>query len=186
MQKERSDWVEMRPSLDPARLVFIDETGIRTNCTPRYGWSKRGEPCIGKAPCSWKSYSTVAAIRLSGVGEATTVEGAFNKPLFKEYMESALLPSLTRGDVVIMDNLSVHKNSFDERKFKRRGIAIKYLPRYSPDLNPIEEMWANVKRIIRKIEPRSGDEIWWAMNEALWSVTSENIAGWFRGCGYFH
>lgn len=176
----------MRDSFDPEALVFIDETGIRTNCTPRYGWSERGKPCIGSAPGSWKSYSRVAAISLAGVGMATTVEGAFNKASFKEYMEDILLPSLKRGDTVIMDNLSIHKNSFDVRRFSRRGIKIKYLPRYSPDFNPIENMWSKVKQIIRKKEPRSGDQIWHAMNEALWSVTTENIAGWLRGCGYFH
>lgn len=95
------------------------------------------EHCIGKAPGSWKSFSTTAAIRLSGVGEAATVEGAFNKELFKEYMENLLLPILKRGDIVIMDNPAVHKNSFDEGKFERRGITIKYLSRYSPDFNPI-------------------------------------------------
>lgn len=114
------------------------------------------------------------------------MEGAFNKDAFREYMEDILLPSLKRGDIVVMDNLSVHKNSFNKRKFARRGITIKYLPRYSPDLNPIENMWAKIKPFIRKIEPRSGDQIWRAMNEALWEVTEENIAGWFRACGYFH
>lgn len=173
-------------TVDPNCLVFIDETGIRTNCTPRYGWSKRGEPCIGDAPGSWKSFSTIGAIRLSGVETATTVEGAFDKELFKEYMEDCLLPSLKRGDIVVMDNLSVHKNSFDEDLFKRRGIGIKYLPRYSPDLNPIEYLWANIKPLIRKMEPRTGDGIWAAMNEALWAVTPENLTGWFQGCGYFH
>lgn len=101
-------------------------------------------------------------------------------------MEDCLFPFLKRGDIVIMDNLSVHKNSFDKRKFEKRGISIKYLPRYSPDLNPIENLWANAKPAIRKMEPRTGDEIWQAMNEVLWAVTKENIAGWFRGCGYFH
>ena len=117
---------------------------------------------------------------------AATGEGAFNNASFKEYMEDLLLPSLKRGDIVIMDNLSIHKNSFDVRRFTRRGIKIKYLPRYSPDFNPIENMWSKVKQIIRKKEPRTGDQIWHTMNEALWSVTAENIAGWFRGCGYFH
>ena len=173
-------------SVDAQRLIFIDETGVKTNCAPRYGWSKRGEPCVGKAPGSWKLFSTIGAIRLSGVEAALTVEGAFNKELFKEYMERHLLPSLKRGDIVVMDNLSVHKNSFDETLYRRRGIGIKYLPRYSPDLNPIENMWAKGKPAIRKMEPRTGDEVWAAMNEALWSVTSENISGWFRGCGYFH
>lgn len=172
--------------MDPSKLVFIDETGIRTNSTPRYGWSKRGEPCIGHSPASWKSVSFIGAIRLDGVGEGSTVQGAFNKESFGEYMEEYLLPSLKRGDIVVMDNLSVHKKSFNMRRFKRRGIEIKYLPRYSPDLNPIENMWGKVKEIIRKIGPRTEDEIWNATNEALWAVTQSNIAGWFRGCGYLH
>lgn len=172
--------------MDPSRLVFIDETGIRTNCAPRYGWSKRGEPCIGHAPASWKSVSLIAAIRLDGVGEGSTVTGAFNRESFREYMEEYLLPSLKRGDIVVLDNLSVHKNSFNMRKFKRRGIEVKYLPRYSPDLNPIENMWSKVKEIIRKIGPRSEDEIWHSVNEALWAATQSNIAGWYRGCGYLH
>lgn len=91
-------------------------------------------------PGSWKSFSAVAAINLAGVGMAATVEDAFNKASFKEYMEELLLPSLKRGDIVIMDNLSIHKNSFGVRRFTRRGIKIKYLPRYSPDFNPIENM----------------------------------------------
>lgn len=118
--------------------------------------------------------------------QSTTVEGAFKKESFKEYMEDILLPSLKRGDIVIMDNLSIHKNSFDKKKFKRRGIEIRYLPRYSPDQNPIELMWAKIKMIIRKACGRNGDEIWEATNESLWTVTPENIEGWFRGCGYFH
>lgn len=170
----------------PSKLVFIDETGIRTNSSPRYGWSKRGHPCVGKAPCSWKSFSVIGAVRLSGASPALLIEGAFNKKSFKKYMENILLPTLKRGDIVVMDNLSVHKNSFDEQLFASRGIKIKYLPRYSPDLNPIENMWAKVKPYIRKSEPRSGDQIWQAMNEALWSITTQNIEGWFRGCGYFH
>lgn len=141
---------------------------------------------MGEAPGAWKSYSAISAIRLEGVVETTSVEGAFNKLSFTEYMEDILLPSLKRGDFVVMDNLSIHKNSFDVKKFKRRGISIKYLPRYSPDLNPIELMWAKWKTMTRKLEPRTGEETWQAINKAQWSVTLENISGWFRGCGYFH
>lgn len=141
---------------------------------------------MGHAPASWKSVSLIAAIRLDGVGAGSTVQGAFNKESFKEYMEEDLLPSLKRGDIVILDNLSVHKKSFNMRRFRRRGIEVKYLPRYSPDLNPIENMWGKVKEVVRKIEPRTIDEVWHATNEGLWSVTHSNIAGWFRGCGYLH
>lgn len=101
-------------------------------------------------------------------------------------MEKQLLPLLKRGYTVIMDNLSVHKNSFDIAKFLRKGILIKYLPRYSPDLNPIEFMWSKVKAILRQIGARTQDELWHATNEALWSITTDNIAGWFKKCGYLH
>lgn len=97
-----------------------------------------------------------------------------------------LAPTLKRGDIVVMDNLSIHKDSFDLGKFSRRGIKVKYLPRYSPDLNPIENMWGKAKEIIWKIEPRTEDEIWHAVNKALWAITPENISGWFKGCGYLH
>ena len=116
----------------------------------------------------------------------TTIEGAFNKAYFKEYMEVDLLPTLKRGDIVVMDNLNIHKKSFDMGKFKQRGIEVRYLPRYSPDLNPIETMWAKLKAIIRKIEPRNVEELWKATNEALWSVSPSNLAGWFKGSGYLH
>lgn len=116
----------------------------------------------------------------------TTIDSAFDKASFKEYMEVDLLPTLKRGDIVVMDNLNVHKKSFNMRRFKQRGIEVRYLPRYSPDLNPIENMWAKMKAIIRKIEPRNGDELWQATNEALWSVSPSNLAGWFKGCGYLH
>lgn len=130
--------------------------------------------------------SLIAAIKLDGVGAGSTVSGAFNKESFREYMEEDLLPSLKRGDIVVLDNLSVHKNSFNIRRFKRRGIEVKYPPRYSPGLNPIENMWGKVKASIRKIEPRTEEEIWHATNEALCAVSNSNIAGWIRGCGYLH
>lgn len=184
--RERGIWKDWKERADPNRLVFLDETGVRTNLTSRYGWSLRGQPCKGTAPAGWKSFSILSAIRLKGVVQSTTVEGAFKKESFREYMEDILLPSLKRGDIVIMDNLSIHKDSFDKKRFKRRGIEIRYLPRYSPDENPIELMWSKVKAILRKACARNGDELWKATNEALWTVTPENIAGWFRGCGYFH
>lgn len=186
VQKTRSEWFEWIKDVDPAKLIFLDETGIKTNCTPRYGWSERGKPCIGTAPASWKSYSAIAAISSKEVIAAATLEGAFNKNSFRIYMEEMLYPSLKRGDIVVMDNLSVHKDSFDKKKFKRKGIIIKYLPPYSPDFNPIESMWGKMKSIIRKLEPRDGDQIWDAVNEALWDITEENLCGWYHGCGYFH
>lgn len=181
---ERVEWEDWKTEVDPHRLVFVDETGVRTNLAPKYGWSLRGQPCVGDAPGGWKSCSIISAIRLSGVVESATLEGAYNKKSFKAYMEEILLPTLKRGDIVVMDNLSVHKNSLDAKLFKRKGVEIKYLPRYSPDQNPIELMWAKLKGIIRRACARTLDGIWDATNEALWSITPANIHGWFRGCGY--
>lgn len=114
------------------------------------------------------------------------MEGALNKPTFRYFMEELLLPRLERGTIVIMDNLRVHKNSFNMRKFHRKGISIIYLPPYSPDLNPIENMWSKLKEIIKKMNPRNLLEIWRAMNSAFFAITSTNLAGWFKHCGYNH
>lgn len=151
-----------------------------------YGWSQKGEKCFGYTPGAWKSYSILSAISSNKVIESILIDGSLNKPTFKYFMEDLLLPQLDRNTIVIMDNLSVHKNSFDLYKFENKSIVIKYLPPYSPDLNPIENMWGKVKSIIKKINPRNFEEIWDAMNEALWCVTQSNLIGWFRGCGYIH
>lgn len=101
-------------------------------------------------------------------------------------MEDLLLPQLDPGTIIILDNLSVHKNSFDVDRFNRKSIIIKYLPPYSPEFNPIENMWSKVKAFIKRMNPRDFDSIWNALNEALWNVTASNLTGWFRHCGYLH
>lgn len=167
-------------------MFFLDETGIKTNITASYGWSKKGKRCFGYAPGAWKNYTILAAIGVDKIVQGILIDGTLDKPTFKYFMEDVLLPQLPKGSIVGMDNLSVHKHSFDMNLFIKKKIEIRYLPPYSPDLNPIENMWSKVKSIIRKMNPRNFDEVWHAMNESFWEITPTNLCGWYRNCGYFH
>jgi transposase len=127
----------------------------------------------------------LSSIRLNGNTECVVFDGAVNKKMFSAYMEDMPLPELRHGDIVIMDNLSAHKNSFDTRKFTSQGITIKYLPAYSPDLNPVEKMWSKVKTKLRESQATDADTLFQAIAEAFRSITVSNAKGWFESCGYF-
>ena len=127
----------------------------------------------------------LSSIRLDGGTECIVFDGAVDKPMFSAYMEECLLPQLKDNDIVIMDNLSVHKNSFDVSKFEARNIKIKYLPAYSPDLNPIEKMWSKVKTNLRESQTTDVDALYLAIKDAFDSITPSNALGWFESCGYF-
>lgn len=125
-----------------------------------------------------------SSIRLDGSTECLVFEGATNKMSFGVYMEECLLPQLRDNDIVIMDNLSSHKNSFDMSKFKARNITIKYLPAYSPDLNPIEQMWSKIKAFLRECRATTVDELFLAIQRAFKAVAPSDARGWFENCGY--
>lgn len=152
---------------------------------PLRGRSLRGERCHGSAPGSWKTTTMLSSIRLDGHTECLVFDGAVDKRMFSAYMEEVLLPTLKEGDIVIMDNLSVHKNSFDVNKFRERNIEIKYLPAYSPDLNPIEKMWSKIKEKLREYQATDTDALFLAIKNAFSLVTASNARGWFQSCGYF-
>jgi transposase len=126
----------------------------------------------------------LSSIRLNGSSECVVFDGAVDKKMFGAYMEGMLLPELLPGDIVIMDNLSAHK-SFDASMFTAKGITIKYLPAYSPDLNPIEKMWSKVKGKLREYQATDVDALFIAIGEAFSSITASNAEGWFESCGYF-
>lgn len=168
---------------DLQHLVFIDESCAKTNMTPFYGWSKRGERCHGHAPCAWKRYTMLSSIRLNGTTESILFENGLDKKTFSEYVYDVLLPELREGDMVIMDNLRAHKIDFERLALK--GVHVKNLPRYSPDFNPIEMMWSQIKGKLRKAEARNFWDLWREVSIAHLDVTSENARGWFTGCGYF-
>lgn len=125
-------------------------------------------------------------IRFNGQNDSLLVDGAVDKTVFKEFMEEIVLPATTPGDIVIMDNARIHKGSFDKKLFETKGVEIKYLPPYSPELNPIEKMWSKIKAALRRLQPRDFLDLWRRTSEAHLDVTAKDALGWYESCGYFH
>jgi len=153
--------------------------------TRLYGRGKIGERVYDYVPDTrWKSLTILSSLRLDGTTEALVFEGALNGELFKSYVEKCLAPTLKEGDVVIMDNLSSHKVKGLEEKLKAQGARIEYLPPYSPDLNPVENMWSKMKAQLRQVKERCKNVLIEAVGAALRTVTAQDAHGWFKHCGY--
>ena len=143
---------KQQPRLDPKRLVFIDETSVSTTITRLYGRAPQGERLVQKVPHgNWKTITFIAALRHDRVTAPFVLEGPMTGEMFKAYTEQLLAPTLTRGDIVFMDNVSVHKVDGIEEAIEARGAIPFYLPAYSPDLNPIEQLFAKLKALLRKL-----------------------------------
>lgn len=153
---------------------------------PLRGRSAKGERCFGSVSGAWQTTTMLSSVRLDGTTECMVFDGAVNKAIFSEYMEKVLFPVLKPGDTVIMDNLSSHKNSFDEKMFEKNNIKIKYLPPYSPDFNPIEKMWSKIKTLIREKAATSKEALFKAIQYAFKKITPHNVGSWFKSCGYSH
>lgn len=173
--------------IDPASFVFLDETGAKTNMTRLYGRAAAGERCVDHAPHGhWKTVTLLSAMRLDGVMcQATAVyDGAMNRDTFVAYTEQCLLPSLRPGDVVVMDNLSSHKDAAVRALIESAGADLWYLPAYSPDFNPIEKLWSKVKAWLRRAMADSYDGLVDAVAAALQAVDANECAAYFKACGY--
>lgn len=157
-----------------------------TNLVRTHGRSDCGERCVGgSAPQGhWKIMTAVAAVRLDGLVAPFTIDAAMDGEIFITYVEQVLLPTLRAGDVVVMDNLSAHKRPQVVRLIEAAGATVMYLPPYSPDLNPIEMIWSKVKRLLRSFAARTIDALHEAFGRAFAAVTTSDIAGCFRHCGY--
>ncbi len=167
------------------KLVFIDESGAKTNMTRLYGRAKNGARAVDATPGGhWSTTTMISSIRLDGSTAPMVVNGATNKEVFKVYIEKFLLPTLNKGDVIILDNLSAHKSKEIRELIESAGADLWYLPPYSPDLNPIEKMWSKVKSILRKLKARTEAELITAIAQALDHVTPQDVKGWFKSCGY--
>jgi transposase len=185
VKAERASWREEFAAIDPARLVFLDESGATTALARRYGRAPRGERVDAAVPHGhWKGVTLTAAVRLDGVGACLAFDGATNAACFETYIGACLAPTLRPGDIVVMDNLSCHKTAEVERLVRSVGAEVRYLPAYSPDFNPIEEMFSKLKEALRSAAARTVDALIEAMGDALRSVTPGDIFGWFNHCGY--
>ncbi len=181
----RENWRDWQTSLDPARLVFIDETGTNTAMARRYGRAKRGERLVAAVPHGhWKTTTFVAGLRQDAITAPCVIDKPMNGVIFKAYVEQMLAPSLSPGDIVIMDNLSSHKVKGIVEAIEARGAKILYLPPYSPDLNPIEQAFSKLKALLRKAAERSIDALWRTIGRLLDHFTPQECANYFQNSGY--
>ena len=182
---ERSAFLEEFAIGDPRRYVFIDEMGSNLAMTRRYGRAPRGERATEKVPVNrGENVTVIGAGRLSGVKASMSFTGAITSELLEQFAEDVLIPTLRAGDVVFLDNLPAHRDSDIEEILAQEGVAVEWIPTYSPDLNPIELFWSKIKQHLRKKKARTRDALEEALHEAFQLVTDLDWQGWFAHCGY--
>lgn len=185
MAERRAAWRGRQGDHDGRRLIFIDETWAKTNMTRLRGRAPRGQRLIGKVPHGhWKTTTLIAALGIEGMRCSTVVDGAVNTDVFEAFVGQVLLPELRPGDVVVMDNLSSHKSARTRALIESAGAELVFLPPYSPDLNPIEMVFAKIKQLLRSLERRTMDALWRSVQPVLDAVTPADAANCFRHCGY--
>ena len=185
MARRRAQWRAYQNRIDPSRLVFIDETWTKTNMAPLRGWAPRGQRLLAKVPQGrWKTLTFIAALRHDRVVAPWLIEGPINGDSFRLYVEKVLAPTLTPGDIVVMDNLGSHRRKVVRAAIRAVGAKLFFLPKYSPDLNPIEMFFAKLKHWLRKAARRSGDAIYNAISTILPDVSPSECANLFTHAGY--
>lgn len=169
----------------PGRLVFIDETSVKTNMTPLRGRSLRGTRLEADAPFGkWHTQTFIAGLRCDGLTAPWIVDGALDGTAFDTYVRTQLAPTLQPGDVVICDNLNVHKSPRAAAMLAERGAWFLFLPKYSPDLNPIEMAFAKLKALLRKAKARTYDDLWQAVGNICNLFSPEECWNYFKDAGY--
>jgi transposase len=173
--------------VEPQRLVFLDESGIDTRLARIHARAAKGQRALGKVPCGhWERLTVIGALTLDGVAASMSIAAATTGAVFLAFVEQVLLPALRqRPDaIVVMDNLGAHKAERVRRVLEAAKIAYRYLPSYSPDLNPIEPCWSKLKAWLRAKAARSLDALEAELGPALATITAQDAQGWFRLCDY--
>lgn len=180
-RKRREKFVEKLRAVPPEKLIFLDESGVSTEMTRRYGRCRGGTRiCEGTPKGNWKILTILGAMSTRGIVAAMTVEAATDADIFLAYLDHVLCPQLRPGDVVVMDNLSSHKVSGVRERIEACGAEVLYLPPYSPDLNPIEKAWAKLKQLLRSAKARTAEQLDQAISALLPEITPANATAWFR------
>ncbi len=183
--KQRAAWFESQPDLDPSTLVFIDETGADTKMARRHGRAPRGQRLRSSVPHGhWKTTTFVGGLRLSGMTAPMVLDGPMTGDWFGAYVEQILVPTLRPGDIVILDNLPAHKNATARRAIEAVGAELRFLPPYSPDLNPIENAFSKLKANLRKAAARTVDQLWSAIADAIDTFNPAECKNYFANAGY--
>ena len=183
--ERRQAWRDSQAALDPARLVFIDETWAKTNMARTHGRAPRGRRLYMGQPYShWKTSTFVAGLTLRGMIAPFVLDGPINRLAFETYVEKVLVPELCTGDIVIMDNLSSHKGAGVRERIEAAGAELLFLPPYSPDLNPIEMAFSKLKALLRKAAARTLDGLWKAIATILETFKPQECKNYFAAAGY--
>ncbi len=187
MKQERAAWRAEFAAIDPTRPVFVDETGASTAMDRTYGRAPSGVRVDGPVPHGhWKITTLTAAVRIGGVPESACLafDGATDAACFEAYVGRCLVPTLRPGDIVVMDDLACHKTAEVGRLIESAGAEVRYLPPYSPDLNPIEQRFSKLKAALRSAAARTVDAVIEAIGVALRAIRPADILGWFGHSGY--
>ena len=185
MARKRARWRRHQGKLDPARLVFIDETWAKTNMTRTHGRCLKGARLVAKTPHGhWRTLTFLAALRCDALTAPCVVDGPINGATFLAYVERVLVPSLRDGDIVVMDNLGSHKSQAVRDAIRKVGAKLFFLPPYSPDLNPIEQVFAKLKTLLHKAAERTVEATWQRIGVLLQCFTPAECANYIRNAGY--
>ncbi len=182
-RRKRWDWIQRW--LDARHMVFVDETWAKTNMTRTHGWCTKGEPLVDKVPQGhWKTLTFIAGLRHDGIVAPCVFDGPINGASFLAWVEQFLIPAIEPGTIVVLDNLGSHKGSQVRKLLRAAGSRLFFLPPYSPDLNPIEQMFSKLKRLLRKANERTVDATWQRIGNLLEKFCPEECANYIRGAGY--
>jgi transposase len=183
--RRRARWKRHQGKLDPSRLVFIDETWAKTNMTRSHGRCLKGKRLVAKVPHGrWRTMTFLAALRHDRITAPCVIDGPINGRSFLAYVEQFLVPTLQPGDIVVMDNLGSHKGKAVRKAIRSSGARLFFLPPYSPDLNPIETLFAKLKTLLKKAAERTVDNTWQRIGKLLECFETRECANYFRKAGY--
>ncbi len=185
MRQARAEWTDEQPRWDCRQLVFLDKTATATNMTRQRGRSPRGQRCVASAPHGhWKSTTFIAGLRHDEITAPLVLDGPMNGAAFLAYIQTCLCPTLQPSDIVVADNLSCHKVEGVRTAIEAAGATLRYLPPYSPDLNPIEKMFPKLKALLRKAAKRTLDSLRTEIGRILDLFTPDECSNYFTSCGY--
>lgn len=185
MAEAREQWREAQADLDPERLIFVDETGASTKMARLYGRALRSQRCVAPVPHGhWKTTTFVGGLRLSGMTAPMVLDGAMNGPAFLAWVEQVLVPTLSPGDIVVMDNLPAHKPAAVRQAIESCGAELRFLPAYSPDFNPIEMAYSKLKALLKKAAARNITTLWHSIGQAIEKISRQDCLSYFNAAGY--
>src|ERR1700674_2147497 len=183
--RARRRWIREQGLLDPAHLVFIDETAVSTNMVRPNGWNPRGERLVGDVPMGhWETLTFIAGLRQNGIVAPMVIKGAMDGEAFLAYVEQCLVPVLKRRDVVVVDNVSFHKVGGVEEAIQAAGASLRYLPQYSPEFNPIELVFHPLKVLLRKAAERTIKGLQQCVGSFIRALNPSECMRYFRHAGY--